>query len=123
MACATDAGASSDSERCGAASSGSERCGAASQAARMVSAAALKTKIDRDMEPPARSTRSRRNHAQKPLRRRGARQDARDAEVQVAQHPRGDEAQLPPGWRELGSELGLIRPPPPQLHAKIDVKS
>ena len=28
-------------------------------------------------------------------------------------------AQLPPGWRELAIELGLIRPQPPQLRAKV----
>jgi hypothetical protein len=28
-------------------------------------------------------------------------------------------AQLPPGWRELAVEMGLIKPQPPQLHAKI----
>lgn len=28
-------------------------------------------------------------------------------------------AQLPTGWRELAVELGLIRPQPPQLHAKV----
>jgi DDE family transposase len=28
--------------------------------------------------------------------------------------------QLPPGWRELAVEMGLIHPVPPQLHAKID---
>jgi hypothetical protein len=29
-------------------------------------------------------------------------------------------AQLPAGWNELASEMGLIHPVPPQLHAKVD---